>query len=137
MTYSVGDMVVCRVSFDDDIIYDVDYHDSRFRSTATATFEIIGKHSKFFIILVYPGVDESFRISEDTAKENNISSRHVGKWGFLIEEKAFGGKKNNDGCFCCCCKQYFMYASANQEDGRFACWSCKTDERYKLIHNIK
>lgn len=137
MTYYVGDMAICRVAFDDDIIFDVDFWDSRYRNTATAVFEVIGIYKDLFIILAYPGVEDAFPITEETTKQNGIHTKHVGKWGFLIGEKAFGGKQNNDGCFCCCCKQYFMYASANQEDGRFACWSCKTDERYKVIHKIR
>lgn len=137
MTYYVGDTVICRVSFDDDIIFDVDFWDPRYRGTATATFEIIGQYQKCFILLAYPGVEDSFEIHDETCRQNEIDQKHIGRWGFLITEKAFGGKHNNDGCFCCCCKQYFMYAAPNQEDGRFACWSCKTDERYKLIHKIE
>ena len=142
MEYHVGDKLICRVSSDELVIFDVDFNDRRYLHFKTKSFEVIGLHNKrFYILLVSAATDSAFELTDDTFNLYKIDRSHKGRYAYIIRENAVGVRQKidfyRDARMCCVCKQYIPYAEPNQADGRFACWSCKTDERYKLIHNIK
>lgn len=138
MIYCVGDVVTCRTSSDGKELLDVVFDDAKYRQLPTDSFEIVGSYQdSHYILLVSRGTKDSFEITNELAVEHSINIRHCGRFGYLVKEFAIGSKVRTAPLKCCCCGQYFQYAAPNQTDGRFACWSCKTDTRYQLIHNVK
>lgn len=142
MEYHVGDKVWCRTSSDGAVIFDVDFNDKRYRQFRIRTYEVIGFHDKRYYILLVPSmVDASFELTDDILLLHGLPAKYLSRYGFLLREEAVGGRQKvdfyRDACMCCACKQYVPYAEPNQADGRFACYSCKTDERYKVIYKIK
>lgn len=138
MSYYVGDRVIIRLSEDETIISDMDFDDQTSSSFIyTKSFEIIGLHQTYYILLVPSNIEGAIELTDNQIDLFKLPSKYEYLFAYMIKGYAIGGREKFEDIKCCCCKQWFTYAQPNQEDGRFACWSCKTDERYKLIYNIK
>ena len=137
MRYAVGDQVLLRVSKDNTVIFDVDYNDSRYIKMKTNYFTIIAKSEPWYIIQTTEEVAGSLALSDEFCSHNNIHPKYIGSYFYTIQEPAIGGKKNVYVGECCAhCRQWFQWAEPNQKDGRFFCWSCKTDGRIKYIYQL-
>lgn len=136
MRYRIGDKVICHVSIDRSVIFDTDFNDPRYQKFNTQEFEIIGTCGSSYVILVPKSTDSSFKIKEKFLETYNVLPKFLDSNILFIKEESIGGVVGSDSAVCCCCKQSIVWAQPNQEDGRFACYVCRTDPRYVLIYNL-
>lgn len=140
MEYHIGDKLLCRISVSGRIVFNIDFYNPLYIKMPTKFFEVIGIHQNQYIILVSEIVDGSFQISSQECKEYNLHHKWYDTYAFLLKERAAGGRIRRDpvkeAIPCFICGNYISYAEPNQEDGRFICYSCRTDARYQLVFNL-
>jgi len=130
MLYHIGDRVYCRINSDSSVIFDYDFYDSRYLQFKIRTFEVIGIHDIFYVILCWPGVDDAVLLNKDRIDKWNINPKHLGRYGIFVREFSIGGRETIDyyknALACKVCKEYYPYAEPNQPDGSLVCWVCRT-----------
>lgn len=141
MIYNIGDLVICRVSDDGKTIFDVDYENISYRNRKTENFLVIGKKSDYYVILVDEFVQTSFEITQSSIEFNNINPKYLGKRAYLVKFTSVLGRITPDyakmALTCLVCKNAFPYALPNQDDDKFACWSCRNTPTTRIIYNLK
>lgn len=90
MQYHVGDFVICRVSYDDQIIFDIDFNDPKYCSLNTSSFEVIAITNTHYVLLVPINVEGNFNLSEARIQQMGIDSQYKDHWAFFIREEAIG-----------------------------------------------
>lgn len=144
MQYKIGDRVFAKISKNRDIIFDIDFANPAYRDFLNDTFLIIGiykdKEREYMLLCDYE-ITNSVVLSKKVAEQFGVDPKYIDDWIYVVGEKAVGGRVipdyNATALKCCVCLNFFPYAETNQADGRFACFSCRTDGRYRLIHGIK
>lgn len=138
-SFAIGDEVAVRVSVNNDIIFDVEFSDARYRAYGIAYFKLIGKNDKHYVISCLSNVDGSIEVTEALCRRYNINNQYLNEMSYVLNFTSVGGRRFPDyytnPIKCIICSLAVPYALPNQLDGNsFICWSCRDDTRnhYKI-----
>lgn len=130
MLYHVGDFILCRISNDGKIVFDVDFDDNRYQQFLVQPLEVVGLFKNYYIVAAPGCTHAAHIIDEEFLQEHNIEAKFLHETVTFVREIAVGGRRYFDPYLnplsCKICKEYFPYAQANQTDGSLICWVCRT-----------
>ena len=97
------------------------------------TFDIIAINDGgyYLFVPIYYNIKESYKIDYFDAKEMSASSKFIGEeCVYILENLVAKIHTVLDGLACDKCNVFYEYATANQKDSTFICWTCRTYPPY-------
>ncbi len=91
-------------------------------------FEVVSNDNYGFYLFIPHYIHITGTTTADAARcrRLNINSRFLNeKIVYIMESMVCGIVSEADGAVCSQCGEFSDYASANQEDDTFVCWSCR------------
>jgi len=98
---------------------------------------VIGPYGgRYFCLLVDNPIIEGWDIKTSHLQSHSIDSKYLGKRAWTVEDQSMRAIQESPnkteikyGYSCLICREWSEWAIANQTNGSFACYKCRTDPR--------
>lgn len=96
-------------------------------------FEIIAKDTRGFFLYIphYLIIKDTQQVDITLAKSYNINTKFLNcQCAYIGHGKVYKIHSISDGAICKKCCEFSRFASTNQQDGSFLCFTCRTYRNY-------
>lgn len=121
-----GDQIYCLIK-ENRIVSSYSEADSK------RVFEILAvdEHGFFIYTPDYLNIKDTQYVNINLVKLLNINTKFLNcLYTYISFDKVYKIHSLCDGCICARCNEFYTFATANQDDGGFLCWVCRTYHNY-------